>query len=85
MGHVGPRLQVSSPSGLLEFVLRALRPLRPCDPRNGALNSEKSKQKSPRNTNKIIAAVVILLVVVVVLVIVIVHVHGWCYLVENLF
>ena len=26
------------PSGLLDFVLRALRALRPCDPRNVALN-----------------------------------------------
>ena len=30
----GPAL---GPSGLLDFVLRALRALRPCDPRNGAM------------------------------------------------
>ena len=29
------------PSGLLDFVLHALRALRPCDPRNVALDSEK--------------------------------------------
>ena len=29
--------------GLLDFVLRALRALRPCDPRNDVSNSEKSK------------------------------------------
>ena len=33
-GHVGPRLLVGSPSGLLDFVLPALRALRPCDPHN---------------------------------------------------
>ena len=36
----GPAL---GPSGLLDFVLRALRALRPCDPRNDVSDSEKSK------------------------------------------
>ena len=31
------------PSGLLDFVLRALRALRPCDPRNGAIRSSVKK------------------------------------------
>ena len=35
-------LQVGGPSGLLDFVLRALRALRPCDPRNDALDSEQT-------------------------------------------
>ena len=41
-GPVGPLLLVGGPSGLLDFVLRALRPLRPCDPRNDALDSEQT-------------------------------------------
>ena len=48
-GSVGPRLLVGSPSGLLDFVLYALRALRPCDPRNAALDSRKFNKKSPRN------------------------------------
>ena len=35
------------PSGLLDFILRALRALRPCDPRNVALDSGKPNQ--PKN------------------------------------
>ena len=31
---LGPQLLVGGPSGRLDFVLRALRALRPCDPRN---------------------------------------------------
>ena len=31
------RLLVGGPSGLLDFVLRALRVLRPCDPRDGGM------------------------------------------------
>ena len=34
---------VCGPSGLLDFVLRALRALRPCDPRDNVSDSEKSK------------------------------------------
>ena len=30
-------MRALGPSGLLDFVLRALRALRPCDPRNGAM------------------------------------------------
>ena len=41
---------IDGPSGLLDFVLRALQALRSCDPRNGALDSEKSEKKSPKNT-----------------------------------
>ena len=33
-GPSGPQLLVWGPSGLLDFVLRALRALRPCDPRH---------------------------------------------------
>ena len=33
----GPRLLAGGPSGLLHFVLRALRPLMPCDSFNGAV------------------------------------------------
>ena len=33
-GLSGPQLLVGGPSGRLDFVLRALRALRPCDPRN---------------------------------------------------
>ena len=36
-GPSGARLLGSSPLGLLDFVLHALRALRPCDPRNGAM------------------------------------------------
>ena len=32
-GPVGPQLLACGPSGLLDIVLRALRALRPCDPR----------------------------------------------------
>ena len=37
LGPFGARLLGCGPSGLLDVVLRALRPLRPCDPRNGAM------------------------------------------------
>ena len=40
LGPSGPRLLVGGPSGLLDFVLRALQALRPCDPRNVALDSK---------------------------------------------
>ena len=33
-GPSGPQLLVGGPSGRLDFVLRALRALRPCDPHN---------------------------------------------------
>ena len=33
-GPSGPQLLVGGPSGRLDFVLRALRALRPCDPRS---------------------------------------------------
>ena len=33
-GPSGPQLLVGGPLGQLDFVLRALRALRPCDPRN---------------------------------------------------
>ena len=33
LGAPGPKLLVCGPSGLLDFVLHALRALRPCDPR----------------------------------------------------
>ena len=37
---LGLPLQAGEPSGLLNFVLRALRVLRPCDSRNDASDSE---------------------------------------------
>ena len=37
LGPSGPRLLACGPSGLLDFVLRALRALRPCYPRDGAM------------------------------------------------
>ena len=40
----GPAL---GPSGLLDFVLRALQVLRPCDSRNDASDSDKSKSFNP--------------------------------------
>ena len=46
-GPVGPRILVGGPSGLLDIVLRALRALRPCDPRNAALDSGQPTQ--PKN------------------------------------
>ena len=46
-GPSGPQLLVCGPLGLLDFVLRALRALRPCDPRNVALDSGKPNQ--PKN------------------------------------
>ena len=48
----------SSPSGLLDFVLYALQSLRPCDPRNGAMNgqcvreNQKKSQKNPKTIAK---------------------------------
>ena len=33
-GPSGPQLLIGGPSGGLDFVLRALRALRPCDPHN---------------------------------------------------
>ena len=36
-GPSGPRLLGCGPSGLLDFVLSALRALRPCDPRISAM------------------------------------------------
>ena len=35
LGPSGAQLLSRGPSGLLDFVLRALRALRPCDPRVG--------------------------------------------------
>ena len=37
----------------VDFVLRTLRPLRPCDPRNDVFASEKSKQKYTQKSPKI--------------------------------
>ena len=46
----GTRLNnIGGPLGLLDFVLRALRP---CDPRNSASDSEMSNKVSPRNRKK---------------------------------
>ena len=59
----GPRLLAGGPSGLLHFVLRALRPLMPCDPRNDALDSEQT-----------LVLVLLLLVSVVVVVLLLVDV-----------
>ena len=36
-GASGARPQAGGLSGLLDFVIRALRALRPCDPRDGAV------------------------------------------------
>ena len=37
-GPSGPQLLVGGPSGRLDFVLRALRALTPCDPRNDVVS-----------------------------------------------
>ena len=37
LGPFRARLLAGGPSGLLDFVLRALRALRPCDPLNGSV------------------------------------------------
>ena len=37
---LGPQLQVGGPSGLLDFVLRALRALKLCDPRTVASRTD---------------------------------------------
>ena len=52
------------PSGLLDFVLRALRALRPCDPRNDAIEIFKKitlKYKKHREIQKVVVVVVIVL------------------------
>ena len=38
LGPSGPQLLVGGPSGQLDFILRALRALRPSDPRNDVVN-----------------------------------------------
>ena len=46
------QLLVGGTLGLLDFVLCTLQALRSCDPRKDALDSDKSKKKSPRNTKE---------------------------------
>ena len=47
-GPSEPQLLFGGPSGLLDFVLRVLRP---CDPRNNALDSEKSQKITQKYKN----------------------------------
>ena len=47
-GPSGPQLLVCGPSGLLDFVLRALRALRPCDPRRCVHDFSVTSQQTSR-------------------------------------
>ena len=66
----GPRILAGGSSGLLDFILRALQALRPCDPRNDALDSEQTLVL-------VLFVVVVILLLVVVLLVLGYFMGGW--------